>query len=139
MCSARALKVLGILIKNSVYILSILLYLFLSSKPARFCLRGSISSDKAILSCFLFLHSFNKCLLYIHSSLVLHMLCGCDSDPRLVSSGNHHLVVEVDVDVIKGVLKTNLKTPGPAVGIRKNLMEEVAFDRWALKGEQGED
>lgn len=56
-----------------------------------------------------------------------------------MSSGTHHLVIEEDVHIIKDVLQTDLKAQGPAVGIRKNFMEEVAFDRWALKGEQGED
>lgn len=40
---------------------------------------------------------------------------------------------------IKDGFKSDLKCQGPAVGIRKSFVEEVAFDRWALKGGQGED
>lgn len=40
---------------------------------------------------------------------------------------------------MQGVFKSDLKSQGPDVGIKKSFMEEVAFGRWALKGEQGED
>lgn len=56
-----------------------------------------------------------------------------------MSSGAHHLLVEEDVHIIKNALKSDLKAQGPAVGIRKSFLEEMAFKRWALKGEQGED